>query len=129
MGREGSWGVLLGCLRWMRLLLATLEAWSWSRSRSRCRSLGGGGRVVLELLLLLWWLWGAGLGGSRLSAVSRVLHAVLRLWRGAWLLGRVPSWSLVLLVHLTIHACWGSLLYSSIGGLRLGGHSWLRGCR
>lgn len=32
-------------------------------------------------------------------------------------------------VCLTIHASWGSLLYSWIGSLWLGGHCWLRGCR
>lgn len=67
MGREGSWWILLGCLCWMGLLLATLEARSWSWSGGR--SLGGGSRVVLELLLLLLLLR-AGLRGSGLSAVS-----------------------------------------------------------
>lgn len=126
LGREGSWWILLGCLRWMRLLLATLEAWSLSGSRGL--SLGGGRSVVLKLLLLL--LLGGRLRGSGLSAVSRVLHTVLLLLRwGTWLLRRVSTWSLVLLVHLTIHASWGALLYSRIGSLWLGGHSWLRGCR
>ena len=69
MGREGSWWILLGSLRWMGLLLATLEAWSWGRTRSW--SLGGGRCVVLKLLLLLLlWLRWARLRGSRLSAVS-----------------------------------------------------------
>lgn len=64
--REGSWWILLGCLRWMRLLLATLEArcWGWTRGRS----LGGGRRIALELLLRrLWW---TRLRGSGLRAVS-----------------------------------------------------------
>lgn len=125
MGREGSWWILLGSLRWMRLLLATLEArgWGWTGGRS----LGGGRRVVLELLLWLWW---TGLRGSGLRAVScRVLHTVLLLWWGSWLLRRVSTWSLVLLIHLTIHASLGCLLYSRIGSLWLRGHSWLRGCR
>lgn len=65
LGREGSWWILLGSLRWMRLLLATLEARGWGRSGGR--SLGGGRRVVLELLLRLWW---TGLRGSGLRAVS-----------------------------------------------------------
>lgn len=67
MGRVGSWRVLLGSLRWMGLLLGTLEACSWSRTRSR--SLGGGRSVVLELLLLLG-LRRSRLGGSGLSTVS-----------------------------------------------------------
>lgn len=129
MGRKGSWWILLGCLRRMGLLLATLEAGSWSRCRGR--SLGGGRSVVLKLLLL--WLRWARLGGSGLSVIAcRVLHTILLLlllWWGTWLLRRVSTWSLVLLVHLTIHAGWGALLYSSIGSLWLGGHSWLRGCR
>lgn len=128
MGRERSWWILLGTLRWMGLLLATLEGLGWGRTRSR--SLGGGRRVVLELLLLLRLrLRWTRLRGSRLRAVTgRVLHTILLLWRGSWLLRRVSTWGLVLLVHLTIHACWGSLLYSRIGSLRLGGQSWLRGC-
>lgn len=75
MGREGSWWILLGSLRWMGLLLllwlllllATLEArrWSWSGGWS----LGGGSSVVLKLLLRLR-LWRARLRGSGLSAVS-----------------------------------------------------------
>lgn len=32
-------------------------------------------------------------------------------------------------ICLTIHASWGSLLYSWIGSLWLGGRCWLRGCR
>lgn len=127
MGVEGSWWILLGSLRWMGLLLATLEAWSWSWTGGW--SLGGGRSVVLKLLLRLR-LWWARLRGSGLRAVSRVLHTVLLLLRwGTWLLWRVSTWSLVLLIHLTVHAGWGSLLYSSIGGLWLGGHHWLGGCR
>ena len=67
LGREGSWWILLGSLRWMGLLLATLEAWGWGWGWARGRSLGGGRRVVLKLLLLLWR---ARLRGSRLRAVS-----------------------------------------------------------
>lgn len=67
LGREGSWWILLGSLRWMGWLLATLEAWSCSRAGGR--SLGGGRRVVLILLRLLRLLR-ARLRGSRLSAVS-----------------------------------------------------------
>lgn len=131
MGREASRWILLGCLSWMGLLLlATLKAWGWGRGRSwargRGRSLGGGRCVVLKLLLLLWR---ARLRGSGLRAVScRVLHTILLLllrW-GTWLL--VSTWSPVLLVHLTIHASWGSLLYSRIGSLWLGGCTRLR-CR
>lgn len=66
LGREGSWRVLLGSLRWMGLLLSTLEACSWSGARGR--SLGRGRGVVLKLLWL--GLWRTRLGGSRLSAVS-----------------------------------------------------------
>lgn len=34
--------------------------------------------------------------------LTRVLHTILLLlWWGTWLLGRVSTWSLVLLVHLT----------------------------
>lgn len=69
LGREGSrWILLLGSLRWMGLLLATLEARSWSLSWTGGLSLGGGRCVVLKLLLLrLWW---ARLRSSGLSAVS-----------------------------------------------------------
>ena len=67
MGREGSWWILLGSLRWMRLLLATLEALGWGRTGGR--SLGGGRRVALELLLRLRLRW-TGLRGSGLRAVS-----------------------------------------------------------
>lgn len=66
LGREGSWRVLLGSLRWMGLLLSTLEACSWSRARGW--SLGRGRGVVLKLLLL--GLRRTRLGGSRLSIVS-----------------------------------------------------------
>lgn len=72
LGREGSRWVLLGSLRWMGWLLATLEAWSWAWGWGR--SLGGGRSVVLELLLLrrllLLLLWWARLRGSGLSVVS-----------------------------------------------------------
>lgn len=67
MGRERSWLILLGSLRWMGWLLATLEACSWSLAGGW--SLGGGRSVVLKLLLLLLLRW-ARLRGSRLIAVS-----------------------------------------------------------
>lgn len=131
MGREGSGWILLGALGWMWwLLLPTLKA--CSRGLAGGSSLGGGRRVALKLLLLLLrGLWGAGLWGSWLRAVSSgVLHAILLLGRGAWLLWRVSTRSLVLLVHLTVHASWGSLLYSRVWGLCLWrGGSRLRCCR
>lgn len=69
LGRERSWWILLGTLRWMGLLLATLEGLGWGRTRSR--SLGGRRRVVLELLLLLRLrLRWTRLRGSRLRAVT-----------------------------------------------------------
>lgn len=124
LGGESSWWILLSSLRLMRLrllLLAGLEARSWGRTSAW--SLGGGWRVILKLLLLLL-LWWARLRGSRLRTVSsRILHAILLLWWCTWLLlRRVSTWSLVLLIHLTINSSGGSLLYPSIRGLWWRGH-------